>query len=52
MYEEVFSASALRDGSRGLRVAALETCSRSGADRREKDRVEAAVIRSALRDGG
>jgi hypothetical protein len=48
-FEEVFAAAAPRDGSRGLRVAALEhVLAFKTISEREKDQREAEVIRAAL----
>jgi hypothetical protein len=51
-FGEVFAASALREASRGLRVAALEhVLAFKGISPREKDAREADVIRRALGRG-
>jgi hypothetical protein len=53
VFEEVFAAAMPREGSRGLRVAALEhVLAFKAISDREKDRREAEVIRRALRGGG
>jgi hypothetical protein len=48
-FEEVFSASSVREGSRGLRVASLEhVLAFKAISPREKDQREAEVVRKAL----
>lgn len=48
-FAEVFAAAAPREGSRGLRVASLaHVLAWKAASAREKDRVEAEIVRRAL----
>jgi hypothetical protein len=52
IFDEVFAASAPRDGSRGLRVAALQhVLAFKAISAREKDQREAEILRHALRVG-